>query len=240
MSLVFILSYCELGKGYPVAALSKIQRMLLSEFCNLGIVYRSSSKATHFYPCRMAIDLLFKSESDETKASTNQSSHRNISIIVETNFQVVSYLTSDLHMFMISLFVDGTTMVRFQDMVIGSITRQSAKESFAMGIKASQIVDFLETHAHPLVRNRKKIVPENVSDQLVIWEREKSRLHVIPDAVVIDVSEIAGGERLHMLFSTLVEKATQLSVLLWSNKDKKMLAVTPEGYQQLQSYVEYM
>lgn len=242
ISFVFMLSYCKLGESYPAAALTKIQRMLLSEFCNLGIVYRNSPKATHFFPCRISIDMLFKSPSEDKRGVaraniSTQLSHRNIAIIVETNFQVVAYLSNDLHLWMICLFIDARTIVRFQNMVIGSITRESAKESFTIGIRATQIIDFLETHAHPLARNRKNhIVPENISDQLVLWEREKLRIRV-NDAVVVDVSELAGGDRLVALFNNLCEQAKLLKVLLWSNAEKYMLAVTPAGHHQLQVYI---
>lgn len=243
ISFIFMLSYCNLGSSYPVIALTKIQRLLLSEFCNLGIVYRNGPKATHFYPCRIAIEMLCKSASAEKHSSAIASSvnvplnHRNISIIVETNFQVIAYLSNDLHLWMICLFIDARTMVRFQNMVIGSITRESAKESFSIGIRASQIIDFLETHAHPLAKKRQKQVPENVADQLVLWELEKLRI-TVNDAIVIDVKEIAGGDRLTVLFENLWEQAKVLKVLLWSNAEKYMLAVTPSGHNQLQAYLD--
>lgn len=244
ISFVFILSYCELGQSYPVAALTKIQRLLLAEFCNLGIIYRADTKSSHFFPCRIAIDMLFKSPTDGKTASTSVAvqtplNHRDISIIVETNFQVIAYLSNDLHLWMICLFIDSRTMVRFQNMVIGSVTRESAKESFSIGIRASQIIDFLETHAHPLARTRKRYVPENVSDQLVLWEREKLRIKV-DTAVVIDVSELSGGDRLAVVFESLVQKATLLRVLLWSNSEKHILAVTPGGHVQLQAHIDNM
>jgi transcription initiation factor TFIIH subunit 4 len=254
ISFAFILSYCRLGECYPAAALTRIQRLLLAEFCNLGIIYRTSTKATHFFPCRIAIDMLFKNKSgpgghdtasysaaDSTSIAPAPLNHRNISIIVETNFQVAAYLSNDLHLWMICLFIDARTMIRFPNMVIGSITRESAKESFSIGIKATQIIDFLETHAHPLAKARKKIVPENVSDQLVLWEREKHRIKISDPAVVIDVSELASGDRMTMiLYNLLLEQATLLNVLLWSSVDKKMLAVSPAGYQQLQAFVDGM
>ena len=234
-----MLSYCTLGQCYPVAALTKIQRLLLAEFCNLGIIYRSDLKANVFFPCRIAINMLYKSQADDIVATETTLNHRNISIIVETNFQVTAYLTNDLHLCMICLFIDARTLIRFQNMVIGSITRDSAKESFSIGIKASQIIEFLETHAHPLTRKRQKKVPENVSDQLVLWERESQRIS-IDEAVVINLSEIVGGSRLTALFETLVNKAKLLKVLLWSNAEEKILVVTPIGHQQLQAFADDM
>ena len=63
------------------------------------------------------------------------------------------------------------------------ITRAKAKTAFSMGIKAAQIVDFLVTHAHNIVRDKTPIIPSNVVDQLVIWEAEQER--IIAEEVVL-------------------------------------------------------
>ena len=119
-------------------------------------------------------------------------------------------------------------------MVIGSITRESAKESFGMGIKALQIIEFLQAHAHPKISGRANVVPENVSDQLLLWERERHRISS-QNAVVIDLEDIAWGEAKDTLFDKLLELARQLQVYLWSDDVNKVIAVTPEGFEQLQS-----
>ena len=41
----------------------------------------------------------------------------------------------------------------------------------------SQIISFLENHAHPRLRTGDQaLVPNNVTDQIVLWEREQTRL----------------------------------------------------------------
>ena len=233
LSFIFTTSYCQFGSGYSISALSDSQRRLLQLLIDWGVVY-CPSQSKYFYPCRIALSLLHKPSEEEIVTN-----HKNISIIVETNFQVLAYLETDLHFAMICLFVDATTMIRFGNMVIGSITRQSAKESFKIGISSAQIIDFLEVHAHPRVRGKSKIVPENVSDQLILWEREKFRINV-SDAMFIDVSELAWGEKRDFLFESLCNQASLLGVCLWSDPVKKRLAVTPDGYLQLQSFAQYI
>lgn len=245
------LSYCELGRGYSVSQLSIIQRKLLSEFVNLGIIYRENAQSEYFYPCRISINMLYPGSSSdisgssggggEADASSNHHSlgstaHQSIAVLVETNFQVTAYLTSSLHLAMISLFVDARTMIRMPDMVIGALTRDSIKESFKMGITASQIIDFLTTHAHPMAKARRNVVPENVSDQLVLWERENSRMDFKP-AAVIDLSQVGGAERRETLYQMLLSHAQALNACIWSSDEAMMVAVLPEAHQQVLTYL---
>ena len=95
-------------------------------------------------------------------------------IIVETNMQVVAYLTSELHLALLKLFVEFS--VQLPNVAIGKITREKAKEAFRIGIRVHQIIDFLCVHSHELISSSKPIIPTNVVDQLVLWESERYRI----------------------------------------------------------------
>ena len=81
---------------------------------------------------------------------------------MQTNFSIVAYTTTALHVKMLSLFVDTGSFVFLPNMVMGGITRESVKGALAKGIKAKQIVDFLKINAHPCLRGEDLLVPENV------------------------------------------------------------------------------
>ncbi len=55
-------------------------------------------------------------------------------------------------------------------MVLGTITRNSIRRSLQNQVKASQIVDFLKAHAHSRMEKHFPILPENVTDQIYLWE----------------------------------------------------------------------
>lgn len=65
---------------------------------------------------------------------------------------------------MLSLFLDLRT--RLPNVIIGVITRESMRRALATGIKGRQVLDFLKCHAHPVVRRRSPVVPENIADQV--------------------------------------------------------------------------
>jgi len=41
---------------------------------------------------------------------------------------------------------------QFPNLIVGAVTRSSTQKAFALGIKASQIIAFLEAHAHITAR----------------------------------------------------------------------------------------
>eukprot|EP00611_Tribonema_gayanum_P025016 TRINITY_DN560_c0_g1_i1.p3 TRINITY_DN560_c0_g1~~TRINITY_DN560_c0_g1_i1.p3 ORF type:complete len:159 (-),score=58.26 TRINITY_DN560_c0_g1_i1:179-655(-) len=140
-----------------------------------------------------------------------------MTIIVETNFQVVAYTTSDLHVAMLTLFLE--LRARLPNMVIGVITRESVRQALVTGIKASQILDFLKWHAHPNVINRRPMIPENIADQIILWERERTRVKY--DAgTLLDLP----FEGVHD-FDKVAEYAEELGACLWAAREKRVLIV---------------
>lgn len=89
-------------------------------------------------------------------------------IVVETNFKIYAYTNSTLHVAMLSVFVD--IVARLPNLAIGFITRESLRSALIHGISAQQIYDFLMKHVHPKMRQNNPIIPENIADQIYLWE----------------------------------------------------------------------
>ena len=249
LSLLFTLSYCTFGKGYPIDALTKCQQQLIFEFSQVGIVYMPSITSTVFYPSRVAINMIFgAAEAPHAAATVSRSvtaggpipsapqvssqPAQALQVIVETNNQVTAYLTSEIHLAMLQLFVD--IYVRMPNMALGRITKEKVRQAFKMGIKASQIVDFLVLHAHPIVAQKAAIVPENITDELALWEAESQRISD-QEAVVVDFAEVCDLSKIE--FAELVAALEQSGALLWHSETALMVAVKPEGLQLVREAV---
>lgn len=306
LSLLFMLSFCQLGKSYPVASLSKIQRQVVDKLWLVGVIYLRNLKSSRFYPTRVAINLLSYRPSgglgasvgskrntssaglateDVVQASenfyreaaaddktqfddsdtTDTYQHKSLQLIVETNDQVVAYTSSDLDIAMLKLFVD--IRLRLPNMVFGKITRDRVKTAYRSGIRSSQIINFLTSHAHPVVLERVissqqaksksksgadtstgtsapqssfitdfeyTIVPNNVVDQLLLWEAESYRIQA-QEAVVFMLAEVPGFGLTH--YKRTVDYLMRLHCLLWGREATRMVAVTPEGVDLLQSFL---
>jgi transcription initiation factor TFIIH subunit 4 len=171
----------------------------------------------------------------EAPTSAPSANLSGLELIVETNFQVVAYFTSDLHLAMLSLFVDNRGLVRLPNMALGQVTRDSIKAALKMGIKASQIINFMKIHTHSRVAHRQPLIPENVTDQIKLWESERYRLKLQP-SMLLNLHEITSGKHLDELYLLLKKYSQEISVLLWCDDQKKCLVVTSEGYYQLDAY----
>ena len=63
-----------------------------------------------------------------------------LAIIVQTNFQICAYTTSELHVSMLGLFCDETQYRRLPNVCFFKITRDSVKSAFQFGIGAGQVI----------------------------------------------------------------------------------------------------
>lgn len=90
LNFLFQLSYCRAGEAYPVDALTDVQKQLLNDFSNFGLIYRPK-KGPLFYPTSIAINLIFGASTLRTPfmpSMVNLTDPEQIAVIVETNFQV--------------------------------------------------------------------------------------------------------------------------------------------------------
>eukprot|EP01039_Chlorochromonas_danica_P001598 gene1598-1745_t len=239
--LLFMLAYCQYGRGYAMEALTKIQKQIIFEFSQVGLVMMKGSSI--FYPCRISSEMLFPQQiSSSSITNSHQSATTGMArvdgtsqleIIVETNLQVIAYVTSDLHLAMLRLFVDVN--IRLPNMAMGRLTREKSREAFRSGITAAQIIDFLTVHAHPVTRKKQTtVIPENVSDQLVLWEAETKRIQTT-DAIVADFREMTAMNQ--SLFNTLVENLKSAKYLLWCHPDRMIIACKPEAEASIHDYL---
>jgi len=65
-----------------------------------------------------------------------------IAILVQTNFHLCAYTTSELHVKMLSLFCYLPEYLRLHNYIIARLTRDSVKVAFVLGITAAQILRF--------------------------------------------------------------------------------------------------
>jgi transcription initiation factor TFIIH subunit 4 len=236
LSFLFALSYCEVGQDYPVSELSTVQQMMMREFCELGILYMRKPGSRRFYPTPLAVNLMFGAEPAARQAGhvavQRMPTRKRMSIIVQTNFQVIAYVTSKLHLGMLSLFVN--IKIRLPNAAIGVLTRSSVKDAMRMGITSEQILNFLRMHADPLVWNKASVLPDNVMDQIVIWENESRRVHAQPGILIDDRQVVERNPDKRNEFNTMHELVKSAGMCLWEDVARCMMVVSEEGAKQLE------
>ncbi len=106
-------------------------------------------------------------------------------------------------------------------------------QALSTGIKSSQILHFLEWHAHPNVATNNPIVPENICDQIILWERERERVEY-NDARLMKFGEYISDDN----FAALAAFSEKNGTLLWAGKTSEhTLVVKPGGEELLLEYL---
>lgn len=247
--VLICLSFSRFGECYSAASLSKDGRVIMKDLALFGLLYvKKIGKTSIFYPTRIAMQLVGNQDIGSTRGgggmwtlsskalesalshpTPHDSSH--LAIICQTNFQLCAYTTSELHVSMLGLFCDVHTIRRLPNVVFMTITRDSIKAAFALGIQAQQILRFLEKHAHPKLRHgTASPIPGNIVDQIFLWDRERHRL--VWNEVFMHQC------MLHGEFQAVKKFAIGLDAHVWSSENRNQLYLKYHHAERVQKFVQ--
>lgn len=197
LSFLFTLGSLELGISYSTSNLTPTQQQMLEDLADFGLVYRRDSSSTRYYPTRLATTLTSDApalpNSSLTSTTVGQpggstdaaSTDEKGYIIVETNYRLYAYTNSPLLISIISLFSQLHT--RYPNLITAKITKSSIQAAIAAGITADQIITYLTTHAHPILRKQQPVLPPTVVDQVRLWQIEGERMTTWKGFLIKDV-----------------------------------------------------
>lgn len=146
--------------------------------------------------------------------------------------KVIAYTRSPLHLAMLRIFV--TLRIRLPNAAMGTLTQESIRYAMSFGITAKTILNFLTSHAHPAVRGRKPIIPQNVTDQILLWERDRTRVkYQQGDMIDLSQEQLSDED-----FLEVKKYAEDLGVLLWAGGKQRLLVVSLTGSDRVRVFVE--
>jgi len=196
LSFLFTLGSLELGVSYSTSNLTPTQLQMLEDLTDFGLVHRPSPSSSHYYPTRLATTLTSDSPAlpnNSTPSATGLTASTNPAtgsdekgfIIVETNYRLYAYTSSPLLISIISLFADLKT--RYPNLITAKLGKRSIQQAIAAGITSEQIISYLTTHAHPVLRHATPILPPTVVDQIRLWQLEGERMTTYSGFLIKDV-----------------------------------------------------
>eukprot|EP00879_Flechtneria_rotunda_P028645 GHRR01030847.1.p1 GENE.GHRR01030847.1~~GHRR01030847.1.p1 ORF type:complete len:137 (+),score=47.01 GHRR01030847.1:394-804(+) len=119
------------------------------------------------------------------------------------------------------------------NLYVGTLTREVFLDALELGITAADVTTFLQQHAHPQVARRMPAVPENVQEQLVLWETETRR--VVSEAATL-YNKFEDDE----LFLASSTHAQSLGLMLWVDNITRSFAIKRLGHEAMRGFiVEY-
>eukprot|EP00108_Taenia_solium_P001911 TsM_000717600 transcript=TsM_000717600 gene=TsM_000717600 len=249
--LRFMLHYFDYLKSYPISMLSQTQQDLLQHMRELGLAYQRKRTAPRFYVTRLALslalgspaalnslrgsvdaepDALFSANRLPTGVSQHGSRGGGIGtgdtpdigyILVETNFRLYAYTDSRLKTALLSLF--SKIRVRYPNLVVADITRDSVREALLRGISANQIISFLISNAHPDMRRQSTILPPTLVDQIRLWELERERLFFQEGC-------------LYEQFAKNTDFEMSNGYLLWECPERRVMVVSKAGHDDVRAF----
>jgi transcription initiation factor TFIIH subunit 4 len=231
LSFLFTLGSLELGISYSTSNLTPTQLQMLEDLSDFGLVYRRTSDSPRYYPTRLATTLtsdapaLPNNALTSTTTTTQPSNSSSLSatasekgyIILETNYRLYAYTSSPLLITILSLFT--TLHTRHPNLITAKITKSSIHRALASGITSDQILAYLTTHAHPILRTQNPVIPGTVADQIRLWQIEGERMTSWKGFMIRDVGSQEEYEK-------AVAYAEALGVLRKEFRSKRCFFVT--------------
>ncbi|EEY23112.1 General transcription factor IIH subunit 4 [Verticillium nonalfalfae] len=240
LSFLFQLSILELDEVYDTEALSKERQDMLPSLMDFGLVYIPSHKPFQYFVTPQARALTNVSTATRTltdgmnalSQSQGGPGDQTNGIIVETNYRVYAYTTSQLQIAVLSLFCHLS--VKFPGMVSGRLTRQSVRQAIDFGITADQIISYLAAHAHEQMHRQaaadgKPVLPPTVVDQIRLWQLENERMKTTSGFLFRDFDDDAE-------YRDIARFADEIGVLAWRNDRKRMFFASK--HEQIRDYLK--
>ncbi|XP_031268334.1 general transcription and DNA repair factor IIH subunit TFB2 [Pistacia vera] len=221
ISFLLELSFHVAGEAYNINTLSDPQRNMIKDFADLGLVkLQQGRKDSWFIPTKLATNL--------SVSLTESSSRKEGFVVVETNFRMYAYSTSKLHCEILRLF----SRIEYQlpNLIVGAITKESLYNAFENGITAEQIISFLQQNAHPRVAERIPSVPENVCDQMRLWESDLNRVEM---TLAYFYDEFPSRD----IFEAACEYARERGSLLWEDSKRMRLSIKAEIHMNMREFL---
>lgn len=224
LSFLFMLGSLELGLSYSKANLTPTQAQMLNDLGDFGIVYEPNSFSDHFYPTRLATTLT--SDAGGLRNSLSSTTDNRGFIVIETNYRVYAYTSSDLQIDILKLF--ARIITRYPNMVAAKVTRNSIRFAVSRGITSDQIISYLTTHAHPQMAKNQPVLPPTVVDQIRLWQLEGDRMKATPGFLFKEFNTQAD-------YDAPCKYAEEIGVLAWKHDTRRMFFVT--RHEQVAAYL---
>ncbi|KAK4547552.1 hypothetical protein LTR36_000509 [Oleoguttula mirabilis] len=209
LSFLFTLGSLELGISYSTSNLTPTQQQMLEDLADFGLVYRRTSDdaADRYYPTRLATTLTSDAPALPNASLTSTATGMTTGgaggasapqnekgyIIVETNYRLYAYTSSPLPISILSLF--ATLHTRYPNLITAKITKSSIHAAITAGITSDQIITYLTTHAHPILRRQQPVLPPTVVDQIRLWQIEGERMTAWRGYLIRDVGSAEEYEK---------------------------------------------
>lgn len=247
LSFLMQLSFRRVWQPYPLAGLTPREQDIAGHMCQLGLVATCKQDGASFFCATpLAASLCGGSGAAGQSDAAGDASSKGGGgasalessgyIIVETNFRVYAHTSNPLQRRVLARLMRTDCLL--PNLYVGTLTRETFMEALEAGLGAEDVTNFLRAHAHPQVASRVVAVPENVQDQLLLWQAETQR---VTRQAATYYSKFEDDE----LFAATLHTAQGHGSVLWwyrqeANPEASFILIKRSGHEALKNFiVEY-
>ncbi|KAJ9100937.1 hypothetical protein QFC19_005333 [Naganishia cerealis] len=145
LKLFFTLGNMQLGRGYSASALSPAQSAILDDLEAYGLIYSryvfgDGKRHDQFFPTGLATTLCSGASGVTVGDGMGSAADGGKGfLILETNYKIYAYTSNELQIAILNLFVD--IRVRYPNLIVGKLERDTVKRAMEEGITAGQVRD---------------------------------------------------------------------------------------------------
>ncbi|EPR77921.1 Transcription factor Tfb2 [Spraguea lophii 42_110] len=205
--MLFEMGNCG-GKFYRVKAISAAQKDLLKYLDEIGLV-KIEQNGIRIYN---EMKWLFSNTKEQKEEY----------LIIETNFKIYAYCSHMHEIAILKLF--STLYLALPNLTVGMITEESVSQAFNKGIKAEQIVHYLQNVSE-------KPLPNTIKDQFFIWENNRNRIYT-------QESYLYSGFSGFVEYKKVMDFTIENNLLLEKDDDRRILIVTADGHKMVKNFVK--
>ncbi|KAI5187784.1 transcription initiation factor TFIIH subunit 4 [Nematocida homosporus] len=143
-------------------------------------------------------------------------------LILESNFRMYIYGESQLNIFILSLFTIRTR--EFPNLIVATITEESVKRAFELGITAQQLCRYLQSNSF-------YAIDVNVLEQIQLWERRRKRIFWWE-------SYLFNNFLNHKDFLSVVSFCKSNHIEYNAYKEQRILIVGTENYETIKAFIK--
>ena len=137
-------------------------------------------------------------------------------LIVDSNMHVTAYTQSNLQNKLIGLFCSMQRMLCGK-FVIGILTRESVQRAIEAGVTSETISKFLSSNLHPKCGPS---LPQNVVNQIRIWESDYPRNRIRMDPVIVLSWSLDRSEQTNRAIEQIKHKVDPYNGLVFTKIDE--------------------
>lgn len=154
---------------------------------------------------------------------TNQISSKNKYIILETNFKLYAYTTSEYEILTLTLFTE--ILLTLPNLIKATITEESLTKAFSKGITASQIITYLTNYS--MFDN----IPTTISNQITIWEQKLNRIQINTGYLYSNFLNLVD-------YQNVVKYSNKIGVLIDKDDFRRMVVIKCDGNDKVKEFVK--